>query len=54
MRIVESLPRRVQEIENFWIPVGTTGQRMAARLWLPEGAGAPFTLPLQELFRAIE
>ena len=37
MRIVESLPRRVQEIENFWIPVGTTGQRMAARLWLPEG-----------------
>ena len=38
MRIVETLPRRVQEIENIWIPVGTTGHRMAARLWLPEGA----------------
>jgi Uma2 family endonuclease len=23
-------------------------------LWQPEGAGAPFTLPLQELFRPIE
>ncbi len=38
MRIVETLPSRVQEIENIWIPVGTTGHRMAARLWLPEGA----------------
>src|SRR5262249_59649056 len=38
MRIVERLPVRVREIENLWIPAGTTGQRMAARLWLPEGA----------------
>jgi hypothetical protein len=29
MRIVETLPVRVQEIENVWIPVGDTGQRMA-------------------------
>jgi predicted acyl esterase len=38
MRIVERLPVRVREIENVWIPAGRTGQRMAARLWLPEGA----------------
>ncbi len=38
MRIVETLPRRVREIENVWIPAGSTGHRMAARLWLPEGA----------------
>src|SRR5262249_6707901 len=38
MRIVERLPVRVREIENLWIPAGTTGQRMAARLSLPEGA----------------
>jgi putative CocE/NonD family hydrolase len=38
MRIVDTFPCRVREIENVWIPVGTTGHRMAARLWLPEGA----------------
>ncbi len=38
MRIVETLPHRVREIENVWIPAGRTGHRMAARLWLPEGA----------------
>jgi len=40
MRIVEKLPWRVREIENLWIPAGNTGHRMAARLWLPEGADA--------------
>ena len=29
---------RFTEIENVWIPVGNTGQNMAARLWLPRGA----------------
>ncbi|MEX2649946.1 MAG: CocE/NonD family hydrolase [Alphaproteobacteria bacterium] len=38
MRIVEKLPRTWREVENVWIPVGRTGQRMAARLWLPDGA----------------
>ena len=38
MRIVETLPCRVREIENIWIPAGDTSHRMAARLWLPEGA----------------
>jgi uncharacterized protein len=38
MRIVETLPVRVREIENLWIPAGSTGDRMAGRLWLPEGA----------------
>src|SRR5262249_60288023 len=38
MRIVDDLPVRIREIENIWIPAGNTGDRMAARLWLPEGA----------------
>jgi predicted acyl esterase len=37
MRIVESLPWGVREIEHVWIPVGG-GVRLSARLWLPEGA----------------
>jgi hypothetical protein len=38
MRIVETLPVPVREIENIWIPAGNTGPRMAARLWLPVSA----------------
>jgi hypothetical protein len=38
MRIVTKPRHRFREIENIWIPVGRTGQRMAARLWLPEDA----------------
>jgi uncharacterized protein len=30
-------PRRVREVENFWIPLAD-GTRLAARLWLPEDA----------------
>ena len=37
MQIVESCPRRVHAIEHTWIPMAD-GYRLAARLWLPEGA----------------
>jgi putative CocE/NonD family hydrolase len=40
MRIVTKPKHRYREIENLWIPVGRTGQNMAARLWLPDGAEA--------------
>ena len=37
MKIVNSFPRRVQDIENVFIPV-SHGARLAARIWLPEDA----------------
>ena len=37
MKIVESFPHAVVDIENLWIPM-PDGRRLAARLWLPEGA----------------
>ena len=37
MKIVTDLPHRVREIENAWIPL-PNGDRMAARIWLPDGA----------------
>src|SRR6056297_485079 len=37
MRIATSFPNKVIEIENTWIPM-PDGKRLAARLWLPEGA----------------
>ena len=37
MKIVRDLPRKVDEIENAWIPMAD-GVRLAARIWLPEGA----------------
>lgn len=37
MRVATDLPQRVQAVENVWIPV-RGGLRLAARLWLPEGA----------------
>jgi len=37
MKIVESFPRKVREIENCWIPL-SDGCRVAARIWLPEDA----------------
>ncbi len=36
-KVVDSFPHRVQEIENLWIPM-PDGCRLAARIWLPEGA----------------
>ncbi|HVS03078.1 MAG TPA: CocE/NonD family hydrolase, partial [Thermoanaerobaculia bacterium] len=37
MRVVESFPHPVREIENSWIPM-PDGGRLAARTWLPAGA----------------
>lgn len=37
MRIVETFPHRVRVVENCWIPLAG-GERIAARLWLPEDA----------------
>ena len=37
MRIVESFPREIREIEHCWIPMAD-GCRLAARLWLPADA----------------
>jgi len=37
VKIVESFPRKVREIENCWIPL-SDGSRLASRIWLPEDA----------------
>lgn len=37
MNIVQEFPYRVREVEHTWIPL-SDGCRLAARLWLPEGA----------------
>ena len=39
MKVVDQLPRAVRELENLWIPL-PDGERMAARVWLPEDADA--------------
>jgi len=39
VRVVESFPRAVREIENCWIPM-PDGCRLAARIWLPGDAEA--------------
>ncbi|WP_251977978.1 CocE/NonD family hydrolase [Salinicola avicenniae] len=37
MKIKQDFPHRVREIENQWIPLAD-GTRLAARIWMPEGA----------------
>jgi putative CocE/NonD family hydrolase len=37
MRIIESFPKPVRDIENVWIPL-SDGCRLAARIWFPEDA----------------
>jgi len=37
MTVVGSFPRKFQEIETMWIPM-SDGARLAARVWMPEGA----------------
>ncbi|MGD2116459.1 MAG: CocE/NonD family hydrolase, partial [Acidobacteriota bacterium] len=37
MRLVETFPRPIHEIENRWIPL-SDGTRLAARIWLPDDA----------------
>lgn len=39
MKIVTCFPNAVREIEHCWIPLAD-GTRLAARLWIPEGAEA--------------
>ena len=49
--IVDGETRQVE----VWTPADTFPRLERERLlWQPEGAGATFTLPLQDLFRAIE
>lgn len=45
MRVVTDLPHRVREIENAWVPVPGTSDRMAARMFLPEGASPHHPVP---------
>jgi len=45
VRVVTDLPHRVREIENAWVPLPGTDQRMAARIFLPEGASADHPVP---------
>ena len=35
---IKSFPRKVKEVENFWIPL-SDGTKLAARMWLPRDAG---------------
>lgn len=37
MKIVRAFPHSVREIEHVWIPM-SDGVRLAARIWIPEGA----------------
>jgi predicted acyl esterase len=37
IRTVKDFPRKVKEIENFWIPM-SDGVKLAARMWLPKDA----------------
>lgn len=37
VKIIEDFPHRVRSIEHVWIPTAD-GKRLAARVWLPEGA----------------
>ena len=40
MKIVTEFPRKVKVLEeNVWIPI-SSGHKLAARVWLPEDAGA--------------
>ena len=39
MKTVTSFPHRIEEVENVFIPM-PDGVRLAARIWLPEGAGS--------------
>jgi putative CocE/NonD family hydrolase len=45
VRTVTDLPHRVREIENTWVPVPGTHDRMAARMFMPEGASVHHQVP---------
>ena len=46
MRAVTDLPFRIREIENAWVPLPGTDERMAARIFLPEVAGPHHPVPV--------
>jgi putative CocE/NonD family hydrolase len=48
-RVVSEFPNRVRTIENLWIPL-PSGERLAARAWLPDGAE---TKPVPAILEAI-
>ncbi len=39
MRVITDLPHPIREIENTWVPLPDTTERMAARIFLPQDAG---------------
>jgi len=39
IKIKETFPHRVKKLDNVWIPA-RDGTRLAATVWLPEGADA--------------
>jgi hypothetical protein len=45
VRVVTDLPHRIREIENTWVPLPGTSERMAARSFLPEDAGPTHRYP---------
>jgi len=49
MKVIEAFPHKVREIENCWIEL-SDGCRLAARIWLPEGAEAS---PVPAIFEYI-
>ena len=40
------LPHAIREIENTWVPLPGTDERMAARIFLPEDAGPDNRVPV--------
>lgn len=45
MRVVTDLPHRVRELDNVWVPIPGTSERMAARIWMPEEASPHHPVP---------
>ena len=55
VRVVDSFPHAVREIENLWIPM-PDGARLAARVWLPASAwpeGGGDAVPVPAIFEYI-
>ena len=46
LHIVSDLRHHVREIENAWVPLPGTDERMAARIFLPEDAGPDNRVPV--------
>ena len=37
IKTVKDFPRKVKEVENFWIPL-SDGVKLAGRMWIPRDA----------------